>query len=1049
MSQKAIIIGAGPAGLTAAYELLKRTDIKPIILEKSGDIGGISKTINYKGNRMDIGGHRFFSKSDRVMNWWLNIMPLDKTTGETVTINYQHKTHSIYTNTNQGTGEHENPGLVMLVRKRLSRIYFLRKFFNYPIQLSLDTLRKLGFVRTIRILHSYLAAQLMPRKPEKSLEDFLINRFGRQLYGLFFKDYTEKVWGVPCNEISAEWGAQRIKGVSISKAIRHAAQTMVKSRKGKGDISQKDTETSLIEQFLYPALGPGQLWEEVARKIEVLGGTILMHQDVKEINITDGKVTGVMVVNSQTGETTEHEGDYFFSTMPVQELIGGMNGSVPANVKEVAAGLQYRDFITVGVLLEQLSTTESKTGEHKPLDLKDTWIYIQEKDVKVGRLQLFNNWSPYMVNKPGSVWIGMEYFCNKGDDFWELSDDEIKRSAISELEKMGLAQVSDVLDSTVHRVEKTYPAYFGTYNQFDKIRAYVDQFENLFLVGRNGMHKYNNSDHSMLTAMTAVDNICEGVRSKENVWAINTEQEYHEEQASSSAEKAPVRELQPTPAAEPQALFSHFVFREQKKLLRTAIGLCVLQFVIFKLLYPHANFMTDSYLYLDGAIRKLDINIWPIGYSWFLRLVGSFSHSDFVLVSIQYIILQGGLLYLLFTILYFLKPGRVVTNILLIFYCINPMLLSISNYVLSDGIFTGLSLIWFTQLLWITFKPNKKLIILNGLLLFVLFTIRYNALYYPFLTAIVLFSSKANWRIKLVSQGIPILLIGAFIWRTSTHYKELTGTRTFSPFSGWMLANDAMIMYSHMPMQGENKEVPQQFQRLHQIVTTHLDSLNQLYFRPDTLIQLYYMWLKPSPLKQYMNETYPGNEKDYFKYWSTIGPLFGEYGRWLIQKHPVEFAKYYLLQNAIWYTAPPPEGLGIYNLKKDSVFKDAVTWFQYKSPIKKGYANEMEIIKLYTFIIGGINGIALFMFIGLLLFDLRKRADKYLKKIITLMFITWLISTGFSIVSAPVVMRYELFPILILLPFACIVFEQLIKEGRRLSKEEKALISGITKPSIS
>lgn len=247
MSKKAIIIGAGPAGLTAAYELLKRTDIKPIILEKSGDIGGISKTINYKGNRMDIGGHRFFSKSDRVMNWWLNIMPIEKTNEETITINYQNKTHSIYTVPNQGTGEPVNPGLVMLVRKRLSRIYFLRKFFNYPIQLSIDTLRKLGLIRTIHILLSYLAAQLFPRKPEKSLEDFFINRFGRELYLLFFKDYTEKVWGVPCDRISAEWGAQRIKGVSISKALAHAARSAV--RRKNGDIAQKDVETSQIERF--------------------------------------------------------------------------------------------------------------------------------------------------------------------------------------------------------------------------------------------------------------------------------------------------------------------------------------------------------------------------------------------------------------------------------------------------------------------------------------------------------------------------------------------------------------------------------------------------------------------------------------------------------------------------------------------------------------------------------------------------------------------------------------------------------------------------------
>lgn len=510
MSQKAIIIGAGPAGLTAAYELLKRTDIKPIVLEKSGDIGGISKTINYKGNRMDIGGHRFFSKSDRVMNWWMNIMPLQGT--DEVTINYQNKSRTV-----TGSGSVDDPGKVMLLRKRLSRIYFLRKFFTYPIQLSIDTLRKLGVVRTISILLSYIYAQLRPRKPEKSLEDFLINRFGRQLYLLFFKDYTEKVWGVPCDEISAEWGAQRIKGVSISKAIQHAAQQLVKKKRSSGDIAQKDTETSLIEQFLYPALGPGQLWEEVARQVVEMGGEIVHYQHVKEIHVGEGEIVGITAVNSVTGEETVYEGDYFFSTMPIKELVAGMNGSVPEEVRSVAAGLQYRDFITVGVLLDT------------DLKLDDTWIYIQERDVKVGRLQLFNNWSPYMVSKPGATWIGMEYFCNEGDEFWNLSDEEIKRTAIAELEKMDLAVVADVLDSTVHRVEKTYPAYFGTYDRFDRIREYTDGFENLFLVGRNGMHKYNNADHSMLTAMTAVDNIIAGVKEKGNVWAINTEQEYHEE----------------------------------------------------------------------------------------------------------------------------------------------------------------------------------------------------------------------------------------------------------------------------------------------------------------------------------------------------------------------------------------------------------------------------------------------------------------------------------------------------------------------------------------
>ncbi|SFO27068.1 Protoporphyrinogen oxidase [Chitinophaga sp. YR627] len=534
VKRKAIIIGAGPAGLTAAYELLKRSDIIPVILEKSGDIGGISKTINYKGNRMDIGGHRFFSKSDRVMNWWLNILPAQDTGSEQFTISYQNRSRQV------APGESITPqdsDKVMLVRERLSRIYFLRKFFTYPIQLSIDTLRKLGVGTTISILVSYLQAQASPRKPENSLEDFMINRFGKTLYNLFFKDYTEKVWGVPCHEIPAEWGAQRIKGVSIRKAIQHAVQSAVKKKKSK-DISQKDTETSLIEQFLYPKLGPGQLWEEVARQVQEMGGTILMHHDVISVNAQDGKIISIEAFNKNDLQTVELKGDYFFSTMPVKELIASLEADVPQNVKEVAAGLQYRDFITVGILLKNLSEQDKRSGKWKPLQLKDTWIYIQEKDVKVGRLQLFNNWSPYLVKDPNTAWVGMEFFCNETDDFWKMPDEKIAALAIRELQKIGLANASDVLDSTVLRVEKTYPAYFGAYERFDEVKQYVNTFPNLFLVGRNGMHKYNNADHSMLTAMVSVDNIIAGETGKDNIWSINTEQEYHEEKTEKTGQTA-------------------------------------------------------------------------------------------------------------------------------------------------------------------------------------------------------------------------------------------------------------------------------------------------------------------------------------------------------------------------------------------------------------------------------------------------------------------------------------------------------------------------------
>lgn len=527
MGKTAIIIGAGPAGLTAAYELLERTDITPVILEKSGDIGGISKTVNYKGNRIDIGGHRFFSKSDRVMQWWLHFFPLQTIAEQELTLRYRGQTRSIKTEPGMRTGDNDK---VMLVRPRLSRIYFLKKFFYYPLQLSFDTLWKLGIIRTLSILISYIQSRLLPRKPEKSLEDFFINRFGGRLYRLFFKDYTEKVWGVPCMEISAEWGAQRIKGISIWKAITHAVRSLKRQHHADGeDIRQKDQETSMIGQFLYPKFGPGQLWEEVARQIEARGGRIFFHQDVRSIETKGNDVISLESLDGTTGQTTRWEGDYFFSTMPVQELIAGMNGAVPANVKQVAAGLQYRDFITVGVLLTRLCNPEKITTDD--ILLPDTWIYIQERDVKIGRLQIFNNWSPYMVKDPNTVWVGMEYFCDTTDAFWQLPDSKIRAMAIEELKKMGLARVEDVLDATVLRMEKTYPAYFGTYERFDEVRQFTDQFTNLYLIGRNGMHKYNNSDHSMLTAMVAVDNICAGIAQKENIWAINTENEYHEEAA--------------------------------------------------------------------------------------------------------------------------------------------------------------------------------------------------------------------------------------------------------------------------------------------------------------------------------------------------------------------------------------------------------------------------------------------------------------------------------------------------------------------------------------
>jgi protoporphyrinogen oxidase len=498
----AVIIGAGPAGLTAAYELITRSAIHPIVLERSEYLGGLARTLWYKGNRMDLGGHRFFSKSDRVMNWWFSHLPLEQ------------------------NDEARRTDLRMLRRSRKSRIYFLRKFFDYPIQPTLDTFRNLGFRRAARIGASYLRSSLFPIQPVVTLEDFFINRFGHELYRTFFKAYTEKVWGVPCDKIGAEWGAQRVKGLSLFNALRHFLR---RANKEEGDIAQKETETSLSEQFLYPKFGPGQMWEEVARKIVAKGGEIVTGFEVSGVETREGRVVAVGGTDA-SHHARRFTGEYFFSTTSVQELVRALGNAAPAGIREISEGLQYRDFIAVGLLLKKLKLRGP--GDRPGKLINDNWIYIQEPNVLVGRLQIFNNWSPYLVADPSNVWLGAEYYCGEADELWRRSDPEMAQLAIEELSRIEVIEKDDVLDSTVARMQKTYPAYIGTYGRFAELRAYFDSFENLFLIGRNGMHKYNNQDHSMLTAMTAVDNILAGVTDKSNIWSVNTEAEYFETKPS-------------------------------------------------------------------------------------------------------------------------------------------------------------------------------------------------------------------------------------------------------------------------------------------------------------------------------------------------------------------------------------------------------------------------------------------------------------------------------------------------------------------------------------
>ncbi len=513
--KKVVIIGAGPAGLTAADTLIKenKDEYKITVLEESGDVGGISKTVKYNGNRMDIGGHRFFSKDERVMQWWKDKLPVQ---GEP---SFDDKKLGRVKQLSDGGPDPDTEDEVFLIRNRISRIYFLNKFFDYPISLKPQTFINMGLKRTLKSGFSY-AGSLVHKREERSLEDLYINHFGKTLYSMFFEGYTEKLWGRHPSMIDPSWGKQRVKGISVTEVVKNAL--------GKVLGKNSSDETSLIEEFMYPKYGPGQLWEKVADDIEKGGAELIKNAKVTGVNKENGEISGV--IYEKDGEKIALDADIVLSTMPVKDLVEAMEFDVPDRIKRIAAGLPYRDFVTVGLLVDKLNLkneTDIKTlGNIVP----DCWIYVQDTDVKLGRIQIFNNWSPYLVkDAENTVWIGLEYFCSEGDSFWNMTDEACIDLAISELVKMGVINSKDnVLDSHRERIKKAYPAYFDTYENMDEVVDFLNTFGNLYCIGRNGQHRYNNMDHSMATAFEAVDAIVSDNPDKSAIWNVNTEQEYHE-----------------------------------------------------------------------------------------------------------------------------------------------------------------------------------------------------------------------------------------------------------------------------------------------------------------------------------------------------------------------------------------------------------------------------------------------------------------------------------------------------------------------------------------
>ena len=522
--RKIVIIGAGPAGLTAAYYLLKNdSNYDVTILEQDNQVGGISKTVDFNGYKMDTGIHRFFTKNDEVEKIWEELLPLQsKPAYDDILLG---KTKTIPENGSNPETEEKS----MLIKERVTRIYYGRKFYDYPVSLNFTTIKNMGLLTLIKAGFSYIKACII-KKEENSLENFYINRFGKVLYSMFFESYTEKVWGVHPSGISADWGAQRVKGLSIKAVIKDIIQ------KAFGNKKKENTETSLIEQFIYPKLGAGQVYEEMANRIIEMGGKIILNAKVTNINIQKDKIKKICYNQDKQEKeiVLDIKKDKCISSMPIKDLFNGMKNTIPEEVYNIATNLPYREFMSVGLVVNKIKLKNNTKIKTISDIVPDNWIYIQEPDVKLGRVQIFNNWSPYIFrNKEdikNKVFLSLEYFCSEGDEYWNMSDEEFIKLAKEEAVKIGLLDKDAKVEETVRiKINKAYPAYLGKYKEIDKVIDYLNSVENLYCIGRNGQHRYNNMDHSMLTGIEVAKNIINNNKEKSNIWNVKVEKEYHEE----------------------------------------------------------------------------------------------------------------------------------------------------------------------------------------------------------------------------------------------------------------------------------------------------------------------------------------------------------------------------------------------------------------------------------------------------------------------------------------------------------------------------------------